>query len=73
MVLANRNYLNEFLEILIPTAKEKIVNLHFILDLDNFKTINDSLGHHIGDELLLNVSDVLKSSKTNDFIAKSWR
>ena len=70
--LANRNYLNEFLEILIPTAKRKNSEFAFLfLDLDNFKTINDSLGHHIGDELLLNVSDVLKKVlRPNDFIAR---
>ena len=70
--LANRNYLNEFLEILIPTAKRKNSEFAFLfLDLDNFKTINDSLGHHIGDELLINVSDVLKKVlRPNDFIAR---
>ncbi|MGJ0289989.1 EAL domain-containing protein [Arcobacter cryaerophilus gv. pseudocryaerophilus] len=70
--LANRNSLQEFLDRLIPTAKRKKEEFAFLfLDLDHFKTINDSLGHNIGDELLQKISGILKKVlRPNDFIAR---
>ncbi|MGJ0363903.1 EAL domain-containing protein [Aliarcobacter cryaerophilus] len=70
--LANRNSLQEFLDRLIPTAKRKKEEFAFLfLDLDHFKTINDSLGHNIGDELLQKISGILKKVlRPNDFIVR---
>ncbi|MDQ1244923.1 MAG: diguanylate cyclase, partial [Campylobacterota bacterium] len=41
------------------------------LDIDNFKIINDSLGHHVGDELLKRISSTINEAlRANDFVAR---
>lgn len=55
--LPNRFLFDERLQMAIQQAKraESMVAVLFI-DLDRFKNINDSMGHHIGDGLLISVA-----------------
>lgn len=56
--------------IAIARRTEKRVGVLF-LDLDRFKTINDSLGHHVGDALLVQVADRLRETvRDTDIVAR---
>ena len=70
--LYNRRKFEEYLEeILINVREEERNHSLFYLDLDNFKTVNDTCGHVAGDELLKQLpvlfNDVLR---TGDIVAR---
>ncbi len=70
--LPNRIYFAERLERAITEVRAGGLSAAvFYIDLDHFKDVNDTLGHHIGDELILNVTQRLsRVMRGDDLVAR---
>ena len=70
--LPNRRLLMDRLDVALATcARHPRMGALLFVDLDNFKTLNDTMGHDIGDMLLQQVGERLKSCvREGDTVAR---
>ena len=70
--LPNRSFFESYLKkILQNTLKEKDSFALLYIDMDNFKHINDTLGHVYGDEFLVYIGNLLQNYLSpSDFVAR---
>src|SRR5690606_21930137 len=70
--LPNRSMFHKELRQAIKDAKARRTQVEVLLiDLDHFKDINDTLGHHMGDAFLQTVSARLRGSvRQTDLVAR---
>ena len=70
--LANRAALGERLKALLASSSRDAMPIAVIcIDLDHFKRVNDTLGHPIGDALLIKVAERLRGAvRQSDMVAR---
>ncbi|RWX75518.1 GGDEF domain-containing protein [Neorhizobium lilium] len=70
--LANRRAFDEKLAAVFDDRAALPVTALVLADIDNFKKINDSYGHPVGDKILATVASVIRANVRNDvFVART--
>ena len=69
--LNNRRSLDEYVSGKIKSSTDKDTFIAVMIDIDSFKSINDSFGHELGDLALKDTARILKDSlRRGDFISR---
>ncbi|WP_243386035.1 sensor domain-containing diguanylate cyclase [Bacillus kexueae] len=67
--LYSRKYLDESIQ---TSMKRDSRGVFILVDIDNFKRINDSYGHQVGDEVICQVARIIKTNIREGDIGARW-
>lgn len=64
-----RNYLDQYVE---KSLDKDDSGMFLLIDIDNFKRVNDTYGHQIGDRVLVQIASQLKKTVGSQGICARW-
>ncbi len=70
--LYNRRYFSEISEDIFNVSKRTNNDLSLVMfDIDDFKSVNDTYGHHIGDKVIIGIANILlEQTRKSDIVCR---